>query len=386
MFSIHPSLGIGGRVIDSSRGISYPTIALRAISAKLTQESLSEEMRVLYVAMTRPQGPAHHHGDMENSRKDARRAARRSHRPHRAAASEKSASLSRWIALRGASAGQPDQNAHHSCLRRERIRDRTASEIEPAEPGECARLSEALTWEYPYRWAGGAAVEDHRECARGHRRRPGRAEHCAGSTAPAALPPSGLRREGRPAHRHRARHRRTHGSAVYRLFVRIHAGAGARRDRTAEKCRAHHPRAGRRSGAKGHLQTVRLLHRAEDPARGRGLARAALLAAHRRGRPCSTRPPARRCCCRGVADCCIREGMRSPSWIIKTDYVTAETLAARASEYAPQVRAYAAALTRLLGKPVREGVLFFLRTGESVSIDCRAKKIKEIQRKLADSA
>ena len=50
---IHPSLGIGGRVIDSSRGISYPTIALRAISAKLTQESLSEEMRVLYVAMTR---------------------------------------------------------------------------------------------------------------------------------------------------------------------------------------------------------------------------------------------------------------------------------------------------------------------------------------------
>ena len=33
-----------------------------------------------------------------------------------------------------------------------------------------------------------------------------------------------------------------------------------------------------------------------------------------------------------------------------------------------------AALTRLLGKPVREGVLFFLRTGESVSIDCRAKK------------
>ena len=54
---IHPSLGIGGRVIDSSRGISYPTIALRAISAKLTQESLSEEMRVLYVAMTRPNKP-----------------------------------------------------------------------------------------------------------------------------------------------------------------------------------------------------------------------------------------------------------------------------------------------------------------------------------------
>ena len=76
----------------------------------------------------------------------------------------------------------------------------------------------------------------------------------------------------------------------------------------------------------------------------------------------------------GVADCCIREGDALTVVDYKTDYVTAETLAARASEYAPQVRAYAAALRRLLGKPVREGVLFFLRTGESVSIDCRAKK------------
>lgn len=123
---IHPSLGIGGRVIDSSRGISYPTIALRAISAKLTQESLSEEMRVLYGRHDAPQGPAHHHGDMENSRKDARRAARRSHRPHRAAASRKERLAFALDRARGASAGQPDQNAHHSRLRRERVRDRAA--------------------------------------------------------------------------------------------------------------------------------------------------------------------------------------------------------------------------------------------------------------------
>lgn len=51
----------------------------------------------------------------------------------------------------------------------------------------------------------------------------------------------------------------------------------------------------------------------------------------------------------GVADCCIREGDVLTVVDYKTDYVTAETLAARASEYAPQVRAYAAALTRLLG-------------------------------------
>ena len=54
--------------------------------------------------------------------------------------------------------------------------------------------------------------------------------------------------------------------------------------------------------------------------------------------------------------------------------MTAKTRDARSAEYAPQIRAYAAALARLLGKPVREGVLCFLRTGQSVSIDCRGKK------------
>jgi ATP-dependent helicase/nuclease subunit A len=46
-------LGLGLSVFDSNNRIRYPTIARRAIAAKLGSESLSEEMRVLYVAMTR---------------------------------------------------------------------------------------------------------------------------------------------------------------------------------------------------------------------------------------------------------------------------------------------------------------------------------------------
>lgn len=50
---IHPELGLGCKVTDTSRGIEYPTLARRAIAARLSSEMLSEEMRVLYVAMTR---------------------------------------------------------------------------------------------------------------------------------------------------------------------------------------------------------------------------------------------------------------------------------------------------------------------------------------------
>ena len=47
-------LGLGLSVADTANRIRYPAISKRAIVAKTASESLSEEMRVLYVAMTRP--------------------------------------------------------------------------------------------------------------------------------------------------------------------------------------------------------------------------------------------------------------------------------------------------------------------------------------------
>lgn len=46
-------LGLGFSCVDTEKRIRYPSVAKYAISAKITADSLSEEMRVLYVAMTR---------------------------------------------------------------------------------------------------------------------------------------------------------------------------------------------------------------------------------------------------------------------------------------------------------------------------------------------
>lgn len=46
-------LGLGLSCVDTARRVRYPSISKRAISAKILAESISEEMRVLYVAMTR---------------------------------------------------------------------------------------------------------------------------------------------------------------------------------------------------------------------------------------------------------------------------------------------------------------------------------------------
>ena len=45
---IHPILGAGPKLLDRERGIEYPTLPRLAAAAKINNETLSEEMRVLY--------------------------------------------------------------------------------------------------------------------------------------------------------------------------------------------------------------------------------------------------------------------------------------------------------------------------------------------------
>ncbi len=49
----HKDLGIGLSCVDAEKRIRYPSIAKKAIAEKILEDGLSEEMRVLYVAMTR---------------------------------------------------------------------------------------------------------------------------------------------------------------------------------------------------------------------------------------------------------------------------------------------------------------------------------------------
>ncbi len=49
----HKALGLGLACVDGENRVHYPSVAKRAIAAKMTEEMVSEELRVLYVAMTR---------------------------------------------------------------------------------------------------------------------------------------------------------------------------------------------------------------------------------------------------------------------------------------------------------------------------------------------
>jgi len=50
---VHKDLGLGPQLIDVEKRITYPTLAKLAIKQKLKMNTLAEELRILYVAMTR---------------------------------------------------------------------------------------------------------------------------------------------------------------------------------------------------------------------------------------------------------------------------------------------------------------------------------------------
>lgn len=49
----HPRLYVASNILDLENGVRFPSVAKKAVSMRLQRESLSEELRVLYVAMTR---------------------------------------------------------------------------------------------------------------------------------------------------------------------------------------------------------------------------------------------------------------------------------------------------------------------------------------------
>ncbi len=71
----------------------------------------------------------------------------------------------------------------------------------------------------------------------------------------------------------------------------------------------------------------------------------------------------------GVVDCAILEEDGITVIDFKSDYVTDATLASKTGGYAPQVNAYAQALTHIFGMPVKEKWLYYFALDKAVLLD-----------------
>ena len=69
-----------------------------------------------------------------------------------------------------------------------------------------------------------------------------------------------------------------------------------------------------------------------------------------------------------MVDCFFEEDGELVVVDFKTDHVSHAQLDERAEHYRPQLEAYSMALTRVMGKKVKEKVLYFFSAGEEVRL------------------
>ena len=367
---VHPELGLGPKFTDAARGIEYPTLARRAVANRLERELLSEELRLLYVAMTRARERLFITCTFADPQKtmDKLAPAAQEHIPAQALLPMRS--MAEWLicAALGTggraltlSIGGDEEGAPR--------RVTPAAQPEPERTGEEAvpvDFDALLAWRYP---------------------------HSGAETLPSKLTATELKSLAEPD----AESAELLPRAA-RTFRRPDIALAARRLTAAERGTATHlalrylelgalttPEAAReavdRLAAAGKLSAREAA--AVDAA---GLCRFALSPLGRRIAaaprvlrefPFALLCPAERffpgaegeeLLLQGVVDCCLIEPDGAVIVDYKTDRIAPEAAPERAKRYAAQLETYAWAVSRITGLAVKAKIVYFLQPGEAVEL------------------
>ena len=364
---VHPELGLGPKVTDLQRRIEYPGLARNAVRLRLERELLSEEMRLLYVAMTRARERLYLTAVFPDGEKKLEKASLALSRPMAPELLAEAGCFAEWLLYAALADG-----GEHLQLRLCQSPEEAAREPEKVsrsvpDAAAAERLRQSLAFRYPHQDAQELPSKITATELKGR----GEADGDAQSLAPAARRPLRLPnfdREERPlsaAQRGTATHlvlqymdfSRTGSLEAIRQEIARMAEAGCLTQREAQAVDA---------GAIERLFASPLgqrMRRAEKMQRefkfsllcdageflGRGAGEELLL--------------------QGVVDCFLEEEGELVIIDYKTDLVKNDAeLQQRAALYTPQLQTYAAALSRICRKPVKECLLYFLALGKTAAI------------------
>lgn len=385
---IHPDLGPGPKLTDLGRGIEYPTLARRAVAEKLRQEAMSEELRVLYVAMTR----AREKLIMLASYRDAESSLEKlmdTPLPVPSGVSSTASCLADWIMMTALS--RPESGA----VRFGRPAIPTAAEgrawdvrlVRPALKGDggsqeprsgetagevpfTAEFAERLEYVYPYASATSMPSKLTATELKGTFMTKETAEEAeilgiAQEEKPPRTPPF---MEGRRGLTAAERGTATHTVMQFADFEKCRTVSGAAEEIerlramgtiTAEEAAAVSPRviSGFFQGKAGKI--ILGAEKLRRELKFSILVDSGEIAGLEAGE---------KVLLQGVVDCCAEDGDGLTVIDFKTDYVTPETAPERAAFYSGQVETYALALERILKKPVRRKILSFLTAGIDIEI------------------
>lgn len=365
---VHPVLGLGARVVDLQNRVRYPTLARLAIAARQAREDQSEEMRLLYVALTRAKERLFVVGSCKHAEKAQEKAAVLAVPPIAPETLMGASNYLTWLLCACFADGQ-----EHFKIRvcrggeEEALTAEAAHEAVPADPEAAQELARRLAFVYLRQ----AAVElpskvTATELKGRYERDPDAQELLKPKSYSFRMPTLG---EGERALTATEKGVATHLVLQYMDFAKATSRVGIKSE--VERLCAARFLSKREAEAVNIAAIERLFRselgkrmlRAENPLRE---FRFSLLLDADCLYPGTE---GEQLLLQGVVDCCLEEDGELVIIDYKTDNVrTEEQIAARAELYRGQLAAYAEALTRIFQKPVKEGVLFFLAPGREVKV------------------
>ena len=380
----HKELGIGISAADSNRRVRYPTVAKRAIAGKMGEDSLSEELRVLYVAMTRARDRMIMTYSVPNLEKELQEMVSRLNMDSLELLNREVGCQGEWVllsALHRTEAGElfhlGGQNVHakvweHPWL----IRVVEAPQMEqvcishgsqPVLPEDVTdRMRRTLSFRYPYEKATTAPSKQ-----TATQRKSRVKDQEAAENAPEPKQP--YRSWRKPSFISSQVEGKTFGNAIHAVMQHIRYAActdvdGVRKEviRLVDERRI--------TAEQAEIVDCESICAFFATALGEKLRHAPNVLREFKfsilddGSAYASELEGERILLQGVVDCALIEDDGITVVDFKTDRVTDETVEAAVAHYRPQVEAYAEALSRIFEKPVKKSLLYFFRLNRFVDM------------------
>lgn len=363
---IHPELGLAPRYTDTERKIEYPTLAFTAVKMRSESEMLSEEMRLLYVALTRAKEYLFITAAMKEPEKKLGRMMMLASFPTDSELLHSADCLADWLIYACLS-----DDGEHLRFTVERPSPQSGGETGTAvsrfepDPALAKEIKRRLAYVYPH---GNAVTLPSKLTATELKEQPDAEAMSLVSPRQSsfAIPDIGDGKVTLTAAQK--------GTATHQVLQFMDYSKGG--DIASVKAEISRLAAsGFISALQAEVVDAAAIVRLFASDIGRRILSADTL--HREFRFSILCPASalfaegteEELLLQGVMDCCIEENGELTIVDYKTDHVFGDALIERAKTYEGQLRAYAYAAERIFGKKVRECVLYFLSSGQSITSD-----------------
>ena len=379
-------LGLGLTAVDARNRVRYPTVAKRAIAVKTVADSLSEEMRVLYVALTRAKDRLIMTYATAGLEQDLKEIAGRMDMGNRELLTMDAPNPGQWVLMTAmtrteagelfALGGRPEETAlgeptwlikvtQAQALTRTEKGEEAVPEQIPEE--QISLLREGLSFQYQHSLATQTPSKQTATQRKGREKDAEAAEH----TAQILSRPQLWRRPSFVAKQNSATEQGTAVHAVLQ-YIRYECcgdlqGIQRELDRLVWERRI--------SQEQAKLISCESLHAFFQSELGQKLRLAKQVLREFKfsilddGSCISQGLTGEKILLQGVVDCAIVESDGITVVDFKTDKATEQNLSVLIQRYSPQVKTYAQAMERIFRQPVKQAYLYFFRLNQAVCVD-----------------